>query len=477
MVHYMPWYQTPEVSGYWGWHWTMNHFNPESISADGRRDIASQYYPLTGPYDSQDPDILEYQVLLMKLSGIDGVIVDWYGMDNFWDYGTLNKSTNSLFSYIKKAHLKFALCYEDQTVKHMVENDYLKAENALDHGRDIMLYAQDNWFRDDAYLKLNDRPLLLTFGPQYFYESSDWDYLFSVLDMVPAFFTLENRLETAAVGGYPWPPMWASVDGVLSMLDLNKYLNAFYQKSDNWDNLVASAFPTFNDIYEQAGVGDSYGFLDPMDGFTLLNTLSKALYKNPDVLQIVTWNDYGEGTIVEPTREFGYRYLEIIQETKVELTDSVFSHTSEDLKIPKQIYDLRKENKNSMAVNRTLDSVFDLIINGDISVARFMIDSLSNTTGITDEWIHAPREIDMSNCYPNPFNAVTSFEIKIDNPAKVEITVHDILGKKVAALLNKKLASGSYQLQWSAVTETSGIYFITIKSETFQETKKVFLIK
>ena len=76
LVHYMPWYQTPSVSGYWGWHWTMNHFNPDSLDDNGHREIASHFYPLTGPYDSRDDDILEYQALLMKLSGIDGVIVD-----------------------------------------------------------------------------------------------------------------------------------------------------------------------------------------------------------------------------------------------------------------------------------------------------------------------------------------------------------------------------------------------------------------
>ena len=43
----------------------------------------------------------------MKLSGIDGVIVDWYGSENFWDYGLLNESTQALFKYIKKAGLTF----------------------------------------------------------------------------------------------------------------------------------------------------------------------------------------------------------------------------------------------------------------------------------------------------------------------------------------------------------------------------------
>lgn len=72
LAHYMPWYQTPSVSGMWGWHWTMNHFNPNQQDSEGQAQIASHYYPHTGPYDSRDDAILEYQLALMKLSGIDG---------------------------------------------------------------------------------------------------------------------------------------------------------------------------------------------------------------------------------------------------------------------------------------------------------------------------------------------------------------------------------------------------------------------
>ena len=49
MVHFMPWFQTKAVHGYWGWHWTMNHYDPDSINQNGERAIASHYYPLTGP--------------------------------------------------------------------------------------------------------------------------------------------------------------------------------------------------------------------------------------------------------------------------------------------------------------------------------------------------------------------------------------------------------------------------------------------
>src|SRR5258705_12383665 len=45
MIHYMPWFVSKPYSGYWGWHWTMNHFNPDVINANGQREIASWYYP------------------------------------------------------------------------------------------------------------------------------------------------------------------------------------------------------------------------------------------------------------------------------------------------------------------------------------------------------------------------------------------------------------------------------------------------
>src|SRR5262245_642410 len=64
-MHYMPWFQSKEVSGYWGSHWRMANKNPDIVDANGKRQIASHYYPLIGPYDSKDPDVIEYHLLLM----------------------------------------------------------------------------------------------------------------------------------------------------------------------------------------------------------------------------------------------------------------------------------------------------------------------------------------------------------------------------------------------------------------------------
>jgi hypothetical protein len=378
MAHYMPWYQTPEEHGYWGWHWTMEHFTPSNEDEAGRPDIASYVMPLTGPYDSSDPALLEYQVLLMRLSGIDGVIVDWYGTEEFWDYATLNRSTQELFGYVQRAGLRFAICYEDQTVKHMVDHNHLPVGDVYSHGQEVMGYLQDTWFQEDAYLKVVGRPVLLVFGPQYFVQASDWDRLFSELDVRPALITLDDHTESAGLSSFPWPPMWAGTDGVLSQEALERYLTRFYREAERWDYLVAGAFPGFKDIYEEAGIADETRYLDPREGETFRMTLQMALDRAPDVIQLITWNDYGETTVIEPTEEFGYQYLEMVQETRQATDPEAFPYTAEDLRLPLRLFELRKQYPRDDEVNATLDTVFDAILAGDLEGARTTLDDVAS---------------------------------------------------------------------------------------------------
>jgi hypothetical protein len=95
-MHYMPWFDTPETIGKWGWHWTMNTQDPDVI-VDGKRQIASHYYPMIGPYASSDRYVIEYHLLLMKLSGVDGVLIDWYGtVGSNGDVKTLLKNSDNI---------------------------------------------------------------------------------------------------------------------------------------------------------------------------------------------------------------------------------------------------------------------------------------------------------------------------------------------------------------------------------------------
>ena len=285
MVHYMPWYASKPISGEWGWHWTMNRFDPDTIADDGRREIASHYYPLIGPYDSNDPHALECHVLLMKFAGIDGAIIDWYGIKDHYDYAAIHRNTNHLISYIKKAGLSFAICYEDQTVKHLVNDGIIRESEALSHGKEVLCWMQDHWFIADEYAKIAGRPLLLVFGPQYF-KGAQWKELFSGLSQPPYFYTL-NSLQEGADGVFGWPPVHGG--RVVPPAAWRTYLSQLYEQGG-----VGTAFPKFHDMYEEAGVRESYGYLDDQEGAVFGETLELA-GESASLIQIVTWNDYGEG--------------------------------------------------------------------------------------------------------------------------------------------------------------------------------------
>jgi hypothetical protein len=309
----------------------------------------------------------------MRLSGIDGVIVDWYGTEPFWDYGVLNAATNKLFTHVERAGLRFAICYEDQTIKHMVDNKHLPVEDVYTHAQGVMRYLQDTWFQEDTYLKVLDRPVLFVFGPQYFKSASDWDTLFSVLDTRPALITLDGHSESAGLSSYPWPPMWASRDGVLSQEALENYLVTFYKKAERWEYLVAGAFPGFQDIYKEAGVADESRYLDPQEGETFRLTMQMALDQRPDVVQLITWNDYGESTEIEPTEEDGYRYLEMVQETRRASDGAGFAFTADDLRLPLQLFELRNQYASNANVNARLDQAYEAILAGDLDLARTLL--------------------------------------------------------------------------------------------------------
>jgi hypothetical protein len=371
LAHYMPWYQAPPVSASYGFHWHQGGavFDPFATLPDGRANIASRYYPLTGPYDSRDPRVLEYQAALMRLSGIDGVIFDWYGNVDALDYKLVNESTLAMIEVLKKAGLKFAICYEDQSVGKMVEAKVLPKDGALEAGKAVFAWMQKNWFSDAAYVKRDGRPVVFCFGPQYFMDKLQWNEILGEASPRPWFVGLDNHGEGFSDASYPWMPMYASESGVLSPSRLVSYLNAFYDKQSKKPFLAATAFPGFWDIYQKAGSGASYGFLDYSKGEVFKLTLDAAMMAHPDILQIATWNDYGEGTVVEPTIEHGYAELESLQDLRRGLEEG-FAYDYSDLRAPIELFKAEIAAAGDGERQKRIQAVYDSIFAGDAEAYR-----------------------------------------------------------------------------------------------------------
>ena len=383
MAHYMPWYQSQPVSGFWGWHWTMNHFSPPTT-------YASHYHPLFGPYDSNDPHVLASQALLMKFAGIDGMIADWYGKDDFYDYGLIRDAMNNFIPFVKDANLEFSICYEDATVAEMNKaGRFVNRAAAVAYGQTVMQWLQTNYFTDSSYLKIDSRPVLLCFGPQFFTDS-EWTTLFSGLSPKPHFFSLKYPQISVSyptkTGEFDWPSpqQGTTPSSPTSSTSIINSLNNFYNRaaSQHWEHYLAGAFPRFHDIYAEAGVRPSYGYIDANGSYgsygtsTYSYTLERALQSSADIVQLITWNDYGEGTIIEPTVEDGYLYLEITQEMRKEYIDANFPYVAADLRLPVRLYTLRKANLSNPTVMAQLATVEDYLFANNLSGARNLLDQI-----------------------------------------------------------------------------------------------------
>jgi hypothetical protein len=359
-VHYMPWYQSKPFSGQWGWHWTMNHFNPDRSGPDGRQELASRYRPLIGAYDSADPDVLEYQTLEMKLAGIDGVFIDWYGVKSMYDYAQLNRNAGKMIEACSKVGLKYSIVIEDQVVAGLVKAGKSTPD---DYATSAINWLNSDWFKRPGYLRWEGKPTLLMFGPQY-YEDADLRRLFAG----PALFTLLNP-KGPAVGAFGWPGpqpgekrSWAD-------------LHAFYDRARSWPAAISVVYPRFEDIYKEAGVGPGYGEIPDRNGATFRVSLTLAELSNAPFLQVATWNDWGEGTQIEPSVEFGYRDLETLQAERIK-SNPGFRYRSDDLKLPAEIYSLRKKGADKSRLDRAVKT----LLAGQVAQASHMLTSLERAS-------------------------------------------------------------------------------------------------
>jgi hypothetical protein len=90
-------------------------------------------------------------------------------------------------------------------------------------------------------------------------------------------------------------------------------------------------------------------------------------------------------------------------------------------------------------------------------------------------------EYELSQNYPNPFNPVTDINYSIPNPGKVSLKIYNILGVEVAELVNEYKEAGKHSVEFSTRLLKgelgSGVYFYTLNSGNFVQTRKMIVIK
>src|SRR5574338_1494599 len=107
----------------------------------------------------------------------------------------------------------------------------------------------------------------------------------------------------------------------------------------------------------------------------------------------------------------------------------------------------------------------------DVRTATF------SPTDVEEEIGTTPVEFSLQQNYPNPFNPSTQIKFSLPQSSNVKIIVTDILGKEITTLVNDNLASGNYSVNFNASNLASGIYFYTLITDNFKQSKKMILMK
>jgi hypothetical protein len=240
-------------------------------------------------YNSADAKQIHRQIKDMISRGIDGVIVDWYGPNNSIDQATKLVMTEA------EAHPGF-------TFAIMVDQGAIKRDSCSGCSPQQVLisqlqYVEQTYFASKAYMALAGRPVVTNFNIDLAY-SINWDDIGSSLSTRPAFLFQNNNGFTHVLseGSYSWVMPTTSDYGI-------GYLKSFYDAGLAIANeqTVGATYKGFNDTLASWG---SSRIMGQQCGQTWLQTFSKinSLYdsgKQLSALQLVTWNDYEEGTEIE----------------------------------------------------------------------------------------------------------------------------------------------------------------------------------
>jgi hypothetical protein len=243
-------------------------------------------------YSSDDPREVRRQVEDMMSRGIDGAIIDWYGRDHP-DLGRASVE----FRNAAEDHpgFTFVISEDKGALKNCVRNPNCEVTG---HLIEDLNYAYDHFEKSSSYLQRDGRPVVFFFDVNL--DNVDWSRVRKFVKGNPLFI-FRNK------GAFSMPQS----DGAFSWVDHTgrremPYLDDFYKKYFDESRsrplmAVASVYKGFDD---RAASWSEGRVTDQECGQIWLDTFAKVnRYFSPskplDALEVVTWNDYEEGTEIE----------------------------------------------------------------------------------------------------------------------------------------------------------------------------------
>ena len=228
------------------------------------------------------------------------------------------------------------------------------------------------------------------------------------------------------------------------------------------ENVVAELSPVDAD-YALVGVGGQ----TEMNGDDVEGLPSKfksvALGENGSIETAFSGTDYASGT---------YR----IRVFYTAETDASVTYTANGEEIESPTLAAALSDQLSASFDHDGGPITVSIAGSDVTIDYVQL-VLEEILGTPNEPVEGPEDFKLSQNYPNPFNPVTNIEFTLPASLNAQLTVYNLLGQKVATLVDDRLGAGSHSVRFDARNLASGVYFYQLKAGEFTLQKRMTLIK
>jgi uncharacterized phage-like protein YoqJ len=284
----------------------------------------------------------------------------------------------------------------------------------------------------------------------FFYQEDD-EYVYFKLVMHPEADVRQMRLNSDM---YNTNTGWVHI-----------YLSVDPQPALDWHDTTGMTYGWYQSGY------DYYFTLFPIDSTFMSQTGYQATLRehlhNTNAFAYEQWQgDTGLGVIVE--------WNENYNEAQAALEKRALQN-------PQNLEDLELQVFFAAMVNVDYTAVGYARTNAryaqTTSYRGYLLEWTEVAVNVDDAYPSLPENFELSQNYPNPFNPQTTIDFTVPGTSHIFLEVYDILGRKVATLVDDIKMIGKYSVTFDASNLPSGIYFYSLRGDNFQNTKRMVLLK
>jgi hypothetical protein len=413
--------------------------------------------PMLGHYSSRDPAVIQQHLDWMASYGIDFLVSEWWERDS-WKDVTLR---DYVLPELAESPVHFALLYEISNFwgeQGLVIDAAIQQQMMSDFN-----YLTDTYFDHPNMLKVGDRPVVFLSGSRHL--QGDFLNVFAAVRS-----SLRDRgFELFLIGdefrwGVTEPDHFQFLDAVSpyimgtwryrdNYLAQTEYFADLSRAAGMWEDaahphgkyVIPSVTPGVNARHTGSGIVTPRRILPAADAMTALEGQIRLMRPFVDpylkMIMVSSWNDWATDRQIEPTV--------VTPPTNEDVSQSGHDYT---LGFTYEGYGLKH-----------LETIRDLL------APELLV-------GVEDEPIDAAENLSLLPNYPNPFDKATTILFDVPRQMRIDLTVHDVLGRTVRVLKSGVVPAGRHSRQLSAAGLASGVYYYRLRTHRQTQTRQMVAI-